>query len=259
MEVKVFFQTTDGLKLCGILLTPKQKTQTCIILCHGITVDKEEDGIFTNLAKKLCDAGFAVFRFDFRGHGESEGRSVDMTITGELEDLKAAVYFLQGKKYKTFGILGASFASGAVSFFSSKYQKLIKALILWNAVIDYSENINPTLSWTKKYWGQAAFERIKKFGFTTVGSRKFEIGEKLIKEIKILKPWKELLKLSIPILFIHGDKDNYVPVDDSIKYFKMMKNAKLEIIHGADHGFHENQKFAEQGEKATIDFLKRYL
>ncbi len=62
---------------------PQKKTRNCIILCHGITVNKEEGGIFTNLAKKLAKVGFAVFRFDFRGHGESEGDSINLTVTGE--------------------------------------------------------------------------------------------------------------------------------------------------------------------------------
>lgn len=259
MEEKIYFETSDGLKLCGILSIPKQKTNKCIILCHGITVDKEEDGIFTELAIKLMEVGFAVFRFDFRAHGESEGNSVNMTISKETEDLEFATKFLQEKGYKEFGILAASFAGGAVSLFLSSYPNIVKTLILWNSVIDYSENINPTLPWTKKYWGHPAFERVEKFEFTEIGSRKFKVGRGLMEEIKTLKPWKALIKISIPTLFVHGDKDKYVRVEDSIKYSQMMKNAKLEIIHGADHGFHENQKFAEQGEKATIEFFLKNM
>lgn len=260
MEEKVFFKTSDGLKLCGILSTPKVKTQKCIILCHGIGYHKDEDeNLFKNFAKRLLNAGFAVFRFDFRGHGESEGKSVDMTIMGEAKDLEAAVKFLQDKGFKEFGILSQSFAGGAVSFFSSTHQDIAKALVLWNSIIDYAEEISPTLPWTIKYWGKLALERAEKFGFTEIGGTKLKVGEKFMEEIKTLKPWKALLEISIPTLFVHGDKDNYVRVEDSIKYSSLMKNAKLEIVKGADHGFHENQKFAEQGEKATIDFFKKYV
>lgn len=44
-EEKVYFGTSDGLRLCGILSRPVNGTDKCIVLCHGITVDKEEDGI----------------------------------------------------------------------------------------------------------------------------------------------------------------------------------------------------------------------
>jgi predicted alpha/beta-hydrolase family hydrolase len=66
MEEKFYFKNKDDLKLCGILTKSTKETKSCIVLCHDITVDKEEGGIFTELAKKLANVGFAVFRFDFR-------------------------------------------------------------------------------------------------------------------------------------------------------------------------------------------------
>lgn len=259
MEEKVYFKTSDGLKLCGILSKPSKATDKCIILCHGITVDKEEDGIFTNLARKLCDSGFAVFRFDFRGHGESEGKSVDMTIAGEVSDLMAAVKFLQEKEYQEFGILCASFGGGAVSLFASKYQALVKALVLWNAAIDYEQWMNPTLPWPVKYFGKPVFDRAEKFGFTKIGSRKFKIGKKLLDEINVLEPWKGLVNINSPILFVHGDQDSYVSYSDSVKYSKLFKNATLVTIEGGEHGFHDNPKHAEQADRKTIEFFLKNL
>ena len=58
------------------------------------------------------------------------------------------------------------------------------------------------MPWKKKYWGEPAFDRVNKLGFTEVGSKKFKVGKGLIYELKNLKPWKELLKVQIPILFI---------------------------------------------------------
>jgi alpha/beta superfamily hydrolase len=77
---KIYFKNKDGLKLAGILEKPKSKTNTCIILCHGATVDKEEDGIFTDLSRKLSNAGFATFRFDFMGHGECTNTSASSSL-----------------------------------------------------------------------------------------------------------------------------------------------------------------------------------
>ena len=259
MEEKVYFKTSGGLTLCGILSKPKKTTDRCVILCHGITVNKEENGIFTDLARKLCDTGFTVFRFDFRGHGESEGRSIDMTIKGETDDLAAAVKFLQEKGYKKFGILGASFAGGAVSLFTSSHPKTVKALILWNVGIDYGSKIVPVTPWGKKYFGKPAFDRAEKFGFTEIGSKKFKIGKKLMDEIKVLEPWKWLASIDNPILFIHGNKDSYIPYSDSVKYSKLFKNAKLVTIEGGKHGFHDNLKHAEQADRAAIKFFLKNM
>lgn len=260
MEEKLYFPTSDALRLCGILSTSQNYTQKCIILCHGIGYHKDEDeDLFKNFAKRLSAEGFSVFRFDFRGHGESEGKSIDMTIAGEEKDIEAAVRFLKSKGFKNFGVLSQSFAGGAVSLFSFAHQDIVKTLVLWNSVIDYREENNPTLPWAIKYWGKPAFERVASLSFTEVGSNNFKVGKKLMREIKTLKPWKKLLKIKIPTLFVHGDNDMHVPYQDSVKYATAMKNAKLVNIHGAEHGFHENQRYAEQGERVTIEFFLKNM
>ena len=256
---KFYFKNEDGLKLCGILTKPEKETDNCIILCHGITVDKEEDGIFTELAQKLAKVGFAVFRFDFRGHGESEGKSIDMTVTGEERDLEATIRFLQDFGYTNFGVLGASFAGGAVSLFVVRHQNIVKALILWNAIIDYHSLLEPELPWPKKYFGEEQMKKLEKQGFIEIGSSKFKIGKNLFVELRKLRQWKELQKLKVPILFVHGDKDTYVPFEDSVKYSKLLKTAKLETIQGAEHGFHDNKKQEEQADKVTVEFFLKNL
>jgi fermentation-respiration switch protein FrsA (DUF1100 family) len=65
--------------------------------------------------------------------------------------------------------------------------------------------------------------------------------------------------LRIPILFVHGDRDTYVPYEDSVKYSKLLKTAKLETIRGAEHGFYGNKKQEEQADKVTVDFFLENL
>src|SRR4030042_3314395 len=254
MEEKIYFKNSDGLKLCGILTRPSIDTKKCIILCHGITVDKEEGVIFTNLANKLMENGYVVFRFDFRGHGESEGNSIDLTVSGEKRDLEAAVNFLQNLGYREFGIVAASFGAGATSIFVSE-NKNIRTLVLWNPIIDYHDLLNPQLPWTKANFGKEAMKRLKKQGYTEIGSRKFKVGKALFSELRKLRPWEGLKNIKMPILFVHGDKDSYVPYEDSVKYSKLFQNAKLETIEEARHGFHDKKEDADKADRATIQFF----
>jgi len=259
MEEKTYFTNTDGLKLCGILTKPQKETERCIILCHGITATKDEDGVFVELAKRLADNGFTVFRFDFRGHGESEGDSIDLTVTGEKKDLEAAVKFLQDLGYRDFGITAASFGGGAVSLFISENEDLIKALVLWNAIIDYHSILQPELLWPKENFGQEAMKKLDRQGYIEIGSHKFKVGKALFAELRQLKPWKGIRNLEIPILFIHGDKDSYVPYEDSLKYSKLFKNAKLETIKGGEHGFHDNKRDSDKDDEAVIQFFLEHI
>lgn len=43
---------------------------------------------FDTIASDLLSDGIGVVRFDFNGHGKSEGRFQDMTVLNEIEDAK---------------------------------------------------------------------------------------------------------------------------------------------------------------------------
>ena len=251
----------QGNKLVGVMLKPKKYTEKCIILCHGITVNKDEDGVFIDLASELAIRDFAAFRFDFRGHGESEGDSLAMTPMGETQDIEAAIEFLKKEGYTQFGIVGASFGGGVTALYAGMHPDAFKAIVLFNPLIDYAPLIDPLLSssqWYKKFWGTHATSAIAKDGFVAIGSRKFKIGKDLLDEITYLKPWQSLDLIHIPLLFIHGDKDTYVPYEDSVKYAKMFEK-ELKIIDGAQHGFHDNYKHEEQANEATVEFFLKNM
>ncbi|MDD5181864.1 MAG: alpha/beta fold hydrolase [Candidatus Nanoarchaeia archaeon] len=245
------------LELAGTLTHPEIETKDCIVLCHGITVDKDEGGMFTELAHKLAEVGLAVFRFDFRGHGESQGNSIDLTITGEKTDVESAVKFLQKLGYERFGICAASFGGGSSLLYTAEHQDIIKALCLWNAVIDYHGFLNPELPWPKENFGPEQMNHLNEKGYLEVGERKFRLGKAIFKEMLEIEPHKVLKDIRIPVLFIHGNKDTYVPYEDSVLYSKIPPVSKLITIEGADHGFHEKKEWAEESDSATVNFFRR--
>lgn len=78
----------DHGKLDAILQTPDELTKyPLVILCHGFNADKEYP-LLKNLADELELRGIASIRFDFNGHGKSDGKFQDMTIVNEIEDAK---------------------------------------------------------------------------------------------------------------------------------------------------------------------------
>lgn len=255
---KISLKTSDGIKIVGIQLCSPLRTDKIVILCHGITVDRNEDGIFTRLAKELSREGFNTLRFDFRGHGESSGKQEEMTISGELLDLETAFVWVKKQGYKKIGLLGASFGGGIVSLFSSFHQDSLSSLVLWNPSIDYSQYLYPKSPWKKKYFGEEKFQQALKKGYTEIGDRKFKYGIKLFNEVRFLKPYEELRKFKKPTLFIHGDKDSYVPYRDSLKYSNLM-GAKLITIKGAEHGFHDKKEWEREAIEETVKFFKKTL
>ena len=63
-------KTFDGLQLFGQSWQPEDKTRAVVCLVHGIG---EHSGRYIHVADRLTKAGYAIFTFDLRGHGKSEG------------------------------------------------------------------------------------------------------------------------------------------------------------------------------------------
>jgi pimeloyl-ACP methyl ester carboxylesterase len=257
MKKEIEFKAKDNFQLYGTFEVPEDsQSDKCVVLCHGLGVDREELGVFTKLATQLVDEGFHTFRFDFRGQGKSTTQSgLEFSVTGELKDVHGAISYLKNEGYKSFIIIAASFAGGAVALYSGGNPDGVEGLMMWNALIDYEEKINPTTERNKKAYGQAALDEIAEKGYWSKKDG-FKFSKEAFDELYVLKPYESLLRFKKPILFIHGDKDEHVLYSDSMKYSKMMENAKLVTIKGAPHGFH----IEEDGNKAcdaATEFIKQ--
>ena len=82
--------TIDGAKgkLAAIIQKPVlAQGQRCpmVMLCHGFS-GRKDGPMFELIADTLMMHGIASIRFDFNGHGDSEGDFVDMTVPNEIED-----------------------------------------------------------------------------------------------------------------------------------------------------------------------------
>lgn len=254
---KVIFYTTDNLKLTGLWHLPHKPANKVVILAHGITTDKDDAGSFINLYKFLIKNGYAVFRFDFRGSGESEGKSMDMTVAGEIADLSAAVDLVQKAGFKKTFLLAASFGGSIAAFYTASHINFLDGLCLWNPVLNYKHTfIKPTLPWIIDKVGHMRAE-IAKQGWTTLGSRKFVIGRQLWNEWKKLKPYQYLNKIKIPTRIIHADTDTYVPFSDSKKYVYNLLKGDLITVKNGEHGFHGEEDGQMEAHQATLEFFDK--
>ena len=259
MEQKVFFESKDGLKLCGIWHIPDKKTVKAVVLAHGMTVDKDEEGIFVDLAELLKENRYAVFRFDFRGHGESERKSMDTTITGEIADVEAAVKEVKLHKYKDIGLLGASLGGGIVALYAEKNQKELKCLCLWYPALNFDNTLlNPITPWLKDR-RRGMVEDLKIKGWTEVGSSKKVYGKKLFEEMAKFYPYKVLQKISIPTVIIHGTNDKQVPYENAKNYANNLKNGKLITLKDGEHGFQSRKEDRKRALQETLKFFLKYL
>lgn len=81
-----------------------------VIICHGFGGNRDR-GTTCTIGHQLPTENIASIRFDFNGHGESEGRFEDMTVPNEIEDAKCVYQYVSTLPFidtKRIAILGAS-------------------------------------------------------------------------------------------------------------------------------------------------------
>ena len=79
------FDAPDGLRLFERVWHPPQAPQAGVVLVHGYA---EHSGRYDHVAAFLNDRGYAVYAYDLRGHGRSEGRRAFVdTFVRYLNDL----------------------------------------------------------------------------------------------------------------------------------------------------------------------------
>lgn len=249
--------TKDNFEL-DVVFNEVENSEKAVIFAHGMTVDKDDEGIFVRAEPKLNELGLTTVRFDFRGHGKSSGSSIkDFTISGELLDLDTIVNYLKNKGYKWIGLAGASFGGGISALYAGENPNSISKLLLANPVLNYRKCfLEPTTPWTKEHF-KDVFKRIDKEGSVKIGSRQFAVGRKLFEEMKNYFPCKLLQKYQKPLLIVHGDKDTKVACQDVVDCFEKLSspNKKLKILKGSEHGFHE-EPFETQVVDMIVDFFR---
>lgn len=236
-EYKIYYKSLDGIRLCGVFTIPAMP-KGFTLMVHGITVDKNEwNNFYAELARILYERKIASFRFDFRAHGESEGLQRELTVMGELVDIKASIKKIKEKWKRKISIIAMSFGAGPAILYTAQNLDTVNCLILLCPVIDYESTfLNPIVPWAKESFNEKGFKDLEEKGFLLLDGV-FEIGVKMVEEFRIIKPYEYLKKITCPVLTIHGDRDSMVPYKISKKYGSPNKFSKFVTLKGADHGF----------------------
>ena len=126
MIQKVYFKSKY--LLCGILNVSHVTDNRIVVLCHAGGNSNKESRITLDLEKRFQKIGISTFRFDFTGHGESEGKK-DFTIQQGVEDIFAAMDFLKTREYRQFVLLGGS-RGATCALRAAVRRKNIRCLVL---------------------------------------------------------------------------------------------------------------------------------
>lgn len=223
----------DGSKLVGEVYVPQDAPAgklPALCLCHGIParLPVPEDQGYPSLARSFCKLGIITMIFNFRGAGLSEG---NFDMVGWTRDLSGAVDSLSGLPevdQEHLFLMGFSGGAAAAVYVTAADPR-VKALVSCAC---------PTrFTMVESREGLAAFlKQAREVGI--IKDPAFPPSEKLwVANFRKVSPVKRISYISPrPLLIIHGDEDEVVPVGHARQLYRRAGEPReLAIIQGAGH------------------------
>lgn len=172
-----------------------------LIYCHGLFSNKDGYKI-TKLADSLVSAGSLLLVFDFSFSGGSSGSIAEISVHQEVEDLGSAVRFFRDRTgLREIHVIGSSMGGAVGLLYAARNGYGITSLVTIAAAADLPGLAD--LMFTRGSGNLPPRE-----GCTVIEGH--EIRNRFYYEMKSLDMPRELKKIGVPVLAIHGEKDEIV-------------------------------------------------
>ena len=252
-----------------------------VVLIHGWPLSGR---MWEGQIDALRHAGYQVISYDRRGFGQSGKTATGYTYDVFASDLKDLIEAL---KLNDVTVVGFSMGGGEVSRYAGLFgMQYLRSAALISSVAPYllKTEGNPDggmaeadvegmvqqvaanrpqflAGFTKKFlnWDENGSKLGDEFlDFTA--SLYFQASpvatQECVRAFAMTDFRADLAKLTVPLLVVHGDADQIVPLEASGQRVPQYQpNAELHVMKGAPHGL--NATHAEEFNKLLLDFVAR--
>jgi pimeloyl-ACP methyl ester carboxylesterase len=231
-------------------------------------------GMFPYIQQQLFDAGISSFSFNFSHGGVVGDSDIFEDLEGyekncirlEVSDVLAALQHKAFEKHPGYFLLAHSLGGVPAIFAGAGAEEILplKGLILLNSVS------------TLNFWPPETIEEWKKTGVLYIKNNRTKqdlpMGKEFLQEILDSDAkWnveKMMARLTLPILVIHGDADESVPISHGRSLYESgagNNDISFITIEGASHTFNTKHPFegpSQQLDKmlsAVISWITRHI
>lgn len=222
-----------------------------VVLMHGFMARKELYPL-PAIADALAREGIASLRFDFDAHGKSEGAFVNMTVSNELADARAAVQYAAGLPFvESIALLGHSQGGVVAGMLAGQLEDSPlrpKCLVLMAPAAVLKDDALAGQCMNAKYDPKNPPQHVNVFFH--------KLGRAFILEAQKLPIFETSGKYSGPVCLIHGKKDKIVPVTYSSKYKEGYRDCELHLLENEGHMLKSDKRSVV---RIAVSFLKGRL
>ena len=234
------------LNLYSAEIRNKKESKIWVIAVHGYT----DSGYFmVPAAKRFLEYGYNVLIPDLQAHGKSDGKYIGMGWKDRLDIMGWIDYLIA--TYGNIKIILYGISMGAATVMMTSGEKLPSNVRMVIEDCGYTSAWDEFAYELKYLFHMPTFPALYNANFIT----KIRAGYSLKKASSI----KQLKKSVTPTLFIHGNKDQFVPFDMLDKLYEAAncKKEKL-VIKAAGHA--EAQLIDPEKYWHTVrKFIKKYM
>jgi putative redox protein len=251
MERPIHFKNKQGEKITGTLHLPDAATDRGVVLSHCFTCSRHTS-ILRQLGHDLAEAGLMALRFDFSGNGQSEGDFSHSTYTKQISETKIACDVISSHGASLIGLAGHSMGA-VIALLTAVKMKTTKAVCTiagrlsgMNAMRFLNRDQRHELDHT----GQVAF---------TSRGRPLTLTQDFFSDADRFDLLEMLPSLKIPLLIVHGDRDEIIPVNEAHTAHGFNPDkSELAIVAGADHMF-SNKSHREEVSRQIVTWFENQI
>lgn len=238
VEEKLTIPGSKGL-LSAIVSRPEGATgriPTAIIM-HGFGSNKNTQ-LMTLISDSLLRHGIATVRFDFNGHGESEGKFEEMTVPNEIEDAKKVYAYVCSQPWADstrVALIGHSQGGVVASMTAGELgEKRVAAVsLLAPAAVLREDAVRGNTFGTM-------YDPLEPPAVIPLMGGHLKLGGNYVRTAFRLPIYEAAAGYHGPACIVHGTGDRVVPYTYGERYHNLWQGSEYDELPEFDHGFSQD-------------------
>ena len=224
----------DGIALAADLETPEGAGGPCplVILLHGFSSARNR--IHTlQTAAAMREEGFATLRFDLYGHGESGGEFGRHTLYKWISNTMAVIDHVRGMGYTDLYLSGHSQGGLVAALVAGMEPDRIRGLVLRAPAFMIPRGAREGSLLGFRFDPDHVPDSVPVIKGLTLDGNYIRVAQAVRAE-------ETAARFKGPVLIIHGDEDDVVPLADSQRMAALYANCELAVMRGETHHYDRN-------------------